>query len=113
MGGKIGPFEAVVAEMTPEETAAMMFKFVGAASGAALALVFNPPRTFPGFVRRLMAAMIFGMIFAGYVRGWLGFSPDGEGLVGASCLTAFVSWAAMGTITRVVKAWNLPRVAED
>lgn len=113
MGGKIGTFAPVVAKVTPEEFAALAFKFLGAASGAALALVFSPPRTFPGFVRRLLAAMIFGTVFSGYARGYLGFSQDGEGIVAASCLTAFVSWAAMGTITRIVKAWNPPKVAED
>lgn len=85
---------------------AAIIKLLGAAAGAALALVFAPPRTWGGFLRRLSAALIFGFIFAPQVRSWAGFPNDWEGTLGASCLAAFVSWSAMATIIRAVQAWQ-------
>lgn len=86
----------------------LTLKFLGAAAGAALALVFVPPKTKQGFVRRLTAALIFGTVFANYVREYLGFAVDAEGLVAAACLTGFVSWWLMGAIKRAVDAWKAP-----
>lgn len=100
--------------MSAELAVALILKFLGAAAGAALALVFVPPKTKQGFVRRVTAALIFGTVFANYVRGYLGFAPDPEGLVAAACLTGFVSWWLMGAIKRAADAWQGPKErAED
>ena len=108
MGAKIGQFAtAMAAKMIPLDVyLAAIIKLIGAAAGAALALVFSPPRTWGGFWRRLAAALIFGFVFAPYVRGYAGFSNDWEGNLGAATLAAFVSWAAMSTIIRLVQAWQ-------
>jgi hypothetical protein len=99
--------------MTPEIVVALILKFMGAAAGAALALVFVPPKTRQGFYRRLTAALIFGTVFANYVRGYLGFDPDADGLVAAACLTGFVSWWLMGAIKRVADAWQAPKQGQE
>lgn len=99
--------------MAPEVVLALMFKFLGAAAGAALALVFVPPRTRRGFVRRLTAALICGTVFASYVRDWAGFAMDGEGLISAACLTGFASWWLMGAAKRVISAWQSPKTADE
>lgn len=86
--------------------AAAIIKLLGAAAGAALALVFAPPRTWGGFWRRLAAALIFGFIFAPQARYMIGFQNDWEGNLGAATMAAFVSWSAMATIIRIVQAWQ-------
>lgn len=87
----------------------LIVKLLGSVAGAALALVFVPPKTLTGFIRRLSAALIFGTVFAPYVREWAAFSNDWEGMLGAACLSAMVSWAAMGAIMRVIGAWQGPK----
>ncbi len=99
--------------MSAEVAAALFLKFMGAAAGAALALVFVPPKTRQGFVRRLTAALIFGTVFANYVRGYLGFDQDQEGLIAAACLTGFVSWWLMGAIKRAADAWQGPKAGQE
>jgi hypothetical protein len=99
--------------MSAEVGLAIVLKFLGSATGAALALVFVPPRTMAGFIRRLFAAMICGTVFATYVRGWVGFDNDGEGIISAACLTAFISWWAMGTAVRILRAWENSRLERD
>lgn len=99
--------------MTPEIWIATVIKLLGAGCGAALALVFSPPRTMSGFIRRLSAAMIFGFIFSPYILEWAGFEHNWEGLIAAATLAGFISWAAMGTITRVVGAWQAGKTAAD
>lgn len=91
----------------------MILKLLGAACGAALALVFSPPRTWQGFWRRLTAALIFGFIFAPYVRSWAGFDATWEGTMGAATLAAFVSWTAMGALIRITRAWQGPKPADE
>lgn len=94
--------------MIPEITTALIIKVFGAVLGAALALVFVPPKTRAGFVRRLTAALICGTVFASYTRVWVGFDNSEEGLLSAACLTAFASWWLMGAIKRVVDVWQGP-----
>lgn len=97
--------------MSVEVGAALIFKFLGAAAGTVLALVFVPPRTLKGFFRRGAAALISGPIFAPYVQGWVGFAPDVDGLISAACLAAFVSWWFLGTIIRIAQSsWLSDRV---
>lgn len=93
----------------PEIAAGLLYKGVGAIAGAILALVFIPPRSWPGFFQRATAALIFGVMFAQPARYWLGFEPSDEGIASAACAAAFVSWWAMGTIKRVVDAWQRPK----
>lgn len=90
----------------PEFGAALLIKLVGAFFGAALALVFVPPRTYRGFIRRAVASLIGGVIFAAPVSDLARFSDDLEGLLAAACLAAFASWWAMGTLIRILRAWN-------
>jgi len=84
----------------------MILKLLGSGAGAALALVFVPPKTYLGFVRRLTASLIGGMIFATPAREFTRFSDNWEGLVGGACLAAFASWWAMGMIIRVLRLWK-------
>jgi hypothetical protein len=97
--------------MTPEEIAGLIVKITGSVFGAALALIFVPPHTIPGFLRRLSASIIGGSIFAPFVQGWAGFDPTWEGLLGAACLAAFVSWWVMGVIIRLLRAWEASKYA--
>lgn len=90
---------------------ALATKVGGALAGAVLALVFVPPRTRQGLVRRLTAALIVGPTFAVYTQDWAGFAATGEGLFGAACLTAFASWWLMGAVKRAAEMLGLPRAA--
>lgn len=98
--------------MDPEIVAVLMLKFIGAAAGAALALVFVPPKTYRGFVRRLTASLIGGVMFAAYVREWGNFGDNWEGRIAAACAAGFMSWWAMGAVIRVLKAWQGPAATE-
>lgn len=112
MGGKIGSFAPVVAKnsMIPAEIwIGAIIKLLGAAAGAALALVFVPPRTHWGFVRRLLASLIGGFVFAPPMREFAGLQNDWEGTMGGACLAAFASWWAMGAIIRAIRMWKTDR----
>lgn len=104
MGGKIASLAPAVAKMTPVE--GLIIKAIGASIGSALALVFTPPRTWSGFIRRVVAGLGCGIVFAPYARDWAAFSKDWEGLLGSATLMAFVSWSAMSALTRLVRAWR-------
>lgn len=99
--------------MTPEIVAALILKFIGAAAGSTLALVFVPPRTRLGFARRATASLIGGVMFAPYVREWGKFADNWEGMIAAACAAAFMSWWAMGAVIRVLKAWQGPAATES
>jgi len=96
-----------------EFLAALLAKTGGAVVGAILALVFVPPRTRWGFVRRLTAALIIGPVFAVHVRDWADFSRNLEGTFGAACLVAFASWWLMGAVKRAAEALSQERENRD
>jgi hypothetical protein len=98
--------------MTPE-IVDLIARFGGAAAGGVLALVFAPPRSKAGFVRRSAAALICGSVFANYARTWVGFDPDSGGMLAAACLTGFASWGMMGAINRAASAWQAPRAGQE
>jgi len=86
--------------MSIEIATGLILKFLGAMAGAALALIFVPPRTRTGFIRRGAAALICGPIFGPFVQSWIGFSDTWEGVAAGSCLTAYASWWIMGAAKR-------------
>lgn len=90
-------------------SAALAVKFAGSVAGAALALIFAPPRTIRGFLRRGFASIVCGMVFAPYARSKLGFHPDNEGLMAAACIASFAGWWVMGTSVRIIQAWQVKK----
>jgi hypothetical protein len=97
--------------MTPLEGEAI--KAIGAVTGSALALTYLPPRTWKGFFKRAGAGIAFGYVFAPYVREWAHFGLDWEGRLGSATLAGLISWWAMDTIIRIVRAWKGPKAADD
>lgn len=81
-------------------------KLLGVASGAFLALVFDPPRSRMGFARRTAAALVAGYIFGHIVLTFLEWPETYENVVAAFCTSAFVSWAAMGRIKRFIENYK-------
>lgn len=108
MAAEINGFAAVVAKgvINPEIMIDLIFRLMGAGFGAAMALVFEPPRTKGGFWRRAIAGIGCGLLFAGKIRDEFGFSPGWEGEAQAAAVAAFVSWFAMGAIVRAIKGWR-------
>ena len=99
--------------MSIEVGSALIAKIIGSAAGAILALVFVPPKTMRGFLRRGAAALISGPIFAPYVQSWAGFTADIDGMISAACLAAFASWWLMGALKRAVDLWKPPNVDQE
>lgn len=101
MDAALNGFEAVVAE------GAIIIEVIarlgGAVCGSAMALVYGPPASLQGFIRRGMAGLIGGSVFAPYIRERLGFTADWEGMLMAATLGAFASWHVMGAIIAAVK----------
>ena len=93
--------------MIPEAAAA---KLLGTVAGAVLALVFLPPRTLWGFIRRLIIAVIFGPISAPFIAPHLltvtridqGFDLQ----VGSAAVGAFCSWWLLGAIHRIAERFG-------
>ena len=95
--------------MTPE-IVEIGIKISGALVGAAISLLFVPPRSRWGFARRFTAAMLFGPTFGPYVQEKFGF---GEGAFAASCLASIVSWSLLGVLKRAADAWRGPTAGQE
>jgi len=83
-------------------------KMIGILAGTFLSLIFVPPRTIGGFVRRTSAAIVFGYMFGGvtevFLIRWTGMIASDETKIAAYSLTAFLSWTGMGAVTRFAKS---------
>ena len=79
-------------------------KIAGTFSGTILALVFIPPRTRAGFVRRGLAAFVFGGAFGHLPAHYLNWSLDSDYLLSSYTGTAFASWWLMGAIKRAAES---------
>jgi hypothetical protein len=80
-------------------------RLVGAICGAALALAFMPPRSWGGFARRLLAALIGGVVFASEIKTRANFVGE-EGVIAGACVAAFLCWPAMGVAMRLLRAYQ-------
>lgn len=86
--------------MIPE---GMIIKFAGAFSGTVLALVFIPPRTIAGLIRRSVASLICGPIFSPVAHSYLVWPNSWEHWLAAAALTSFISWWCMGVVVAGAK----------
>lgn len=93
---------------TPEIVGSLILKWIGAMAGAALALLFVPPRNIKAFRRRVAFSLISGMIFAIPARDYAGFNADEEGLVAGACIAAAIGWGVMDAIMRITRNWRQP-----
>lgn len=84
----------------------LIAKLLGVASGAFLALVFDPPRSRMGFARRTAAAIVAGYIFGHVVLTFMEWPETYENVVAAFCTSAFLSWAAMGRVKKLVESYR-------
>lgn len=80
-------------------------KMIGIAAGAFLSLIFIPPKSVNGFVRRISAAIVFGWIFGhlflALLLRWTESSDRStEDVIAAWAISSFSSWIAMGAYSR-------------
>lgn len=82
-------------------------KIIGVAAGTFLSIVFIPPKTINGFFRRLLSAIVFGWIFGPEMLQLLqkqaGWSATIDDITAAWAIAAFMSWYAMGLISKFLK----------
>lgn len=81
-------------------------KIIGVLSGAFLALALSPPRTRMGFARRTAAAFVAGYVFGHIVLDYADWPETYENVVAAFCTSAFLSWAAMGRVKKLVESYR-------
>lgn len=84
-------------------TESILIKILGAVAGAIMALVFIPPKTFNGLVRRTTASLIAGPIFSPVVHSYMTWQNTLEYWLAAAALTAFVSWWVLGVVVNAAK----------
>lgn len=78
--------------------------------GSVIALIFIEPNTIKGFIRRLVASLLFGIAISPLLRDFAGFPDTWKGALGAACLTSIAAWGAVGIITdlmrgRAIRKW--------
>ncbi|MFT2211520.1 DUF6107 family protein [Rhizobium giardinii] len=81
-------------------------KIIGIIAGSFLALVFLPPRSIPGFVRRALSALVFGWVFGPVVHDYLQWPMTDEKIIASGAIAAFSSWWTMGLIRRFVENYK-------
>lgn len=85
---------------------ALIAKAGGSFAGAALALIFLPPKSIAEFWTRASFSIISGVIFADTVRDKLAWPETIDRLIAAGAGTSALSWFCMGMIVRVIGAWK-------
>jgi len=90
-----------------DELGAIAIKAMGAAGGAFLALVFQPPTTTRDFVIRSVFSLFSGLLFGDPIRSeYLHWPESLQHIVGAHAVVALASWWVFGAATRVIGAWK-------
>lgn len=79
-------------------------KLAGTFSGTILALVFIPPRSRAGFIRRGLGAIVFGWAFGHLPTYYLHWSKEPDYILSSYAGTAFASWWLMGAIKRAAES---------
>lgn len=81
-------------------------KVVGVLSGALLALVFDPPRSRTGFIRRTVVAVVGGYIFGHVVLHLLEWPETTDNLIAAWCISSASSWYVLGKARKLIDAYT-------
>ena len=81
-------------------------KVVGVLSGALLALVFDPPRSRTGFIRRTVVAIVGGYIFGHVVLHLLEWPETTDNLIVAWCISSASSWYVLGKARKLIDAYT-------
>lgn len=76
-------------------------RLIGVFAGSFLGLVFSPPRSVAGFVRRSLASLVFGWIFGPIVMDYLEWQSSEERIAAAFAIAAFGAWGVMGSLKRI------------
>lgn len=84
---------------------ALMLKALGAASGAVLALVFQPPKVLSQLVTRGVFSLLSGMLFSDAARDQLKWADTWQMNLSAATLASMLSWFVMGAVVRVIGKW--------
>ncbi len=90
-------------------TGILAIELLGAIAGAAVALLFLPPKSRTEFIRRFSVSIICGMIFADPVRARLGQEPVWQNYLATSAGVALLSWVIIGAAIRVIGRWTPPK----
>jgi hypothetical protein len=80
-------------------------KIIGALSGAVLALIYDQPKSWGGFWRRLSFAAIVSFLLTDTVREHLLHWPENATLA-TSVVVALVSWSAWSMALRIMSVWK-------
>ncbi len=83
-------------------------KVIGIIAGTFLAIVFIPPRSIYGFIRRTSAALVFGWVFGHLVLEYFKLPPTDENTIAAWAIAAFCSWWLMGALKKVAEKFSPP-----
>lgn len=78
-------------------------KIIGIIAGSFLALVFLPPRSIPGFVRRALSALVFGWVFGPVIHDYFQWPLTDERIIASGAIAAFSSWWLMGAGKKVAE----------
>lgn len=91
-----------------ENLTQMLIRVAGSVSGSIFALVYEPPRSRLGLYRRLVVSVPSGIIFGDWVRETLKMTDTWFNMCAACTIAAGLSWFAIGTGIRIIKAWREP-----
>ena len=94
--------ESTIKMQLPEILTGMVLKLSGASAGTLLSFLFMPPVNRREALRRGLASLIIGIVFAVNAKEYLHFSDSEWSLISASCLCALAAWWAIGAFVRVV-----------
>lgn len=93
-----------------DEIVTVAIKAAGAASGSALALVFQPPKNKRDFVVRVVFSFGVGLLLGQTIHDeYLHWAQTWETMVAAATITSMASWWVMGAAVRIIGAWKPPK----
>lgn len=81
-------------------------KLSGAVLGAALALMFQPPNTIMGALRRLAISIPCGLVFYPQFMSWLGWAETPSNEYAAIVACSVVAWWVFGAVVRILEVWK-------
>lgn len=81
-------------------------KLLGILSGTMLALVFDPPRSRTGFVRRTVVSLIGGFIFGHIALNFFEWPETIENMIAAWCISSASSWYVFGKARKLIDSYT-------
>lgn len=90
-----------------------LHRLIGAVAGTLVSLAYMLPKSRSQLWRRAFVSLLTGLAAAGAIADKLNLPENHEGIMSAAFLGAVGAWGALAALSKITRAWQGPKAADE